>query len=274
MRFIVTFLMLLAGLGFGIGNTNASPTGKRVALLSMANTNPWVSAWTSSFIKEAEARGMKVTNLTSPYDAAQQSQQVDDAIAQKFDLIAHRIRQRSGHRTGAHPCQGGGRAGRSLGNAAGEEARQPVSCPMSAPTTANSAASRPKTWSRRLPTEGKTKAQVVAITGLAQQLMVQLRMVGFREVLAKHPDIKLVAQEDGKWNTAVTEKIASQLLVRFNGRGGIDGMFGMADNQATGIIQAVESAGHQARRRQQGHRRRRQQLHEGRHHPYQGRPAV
>ena len=30
---------------------------------------------------------MKVTNLSSNYDAAVQSQQVDDAIAQKFDMI-------------------------------------------------------------------------------------------------------------------------------------------------------------------------------------------
>jgi DNA-binding LacI/PurR family transcriptional regulator len=34
-----------------------------------------------------------------------------------------------------------------------------------------------------------------------------------------------------------------ELLVRFSGRGGIDGVFAMADNQATGAIQAVESAG-------------------------------
>jgi len=31
--------------------------------------------------------------------------------------------------------------------------------------------------------------------------------------------------------------------VRFNPRGGVDGIFAMADNQATGSIQAVESAG-------------------------------
>ena len=30
---------------------------------------------------------MKVTNLSSNYDAAVQSQQIDDAIAQKFDII-------------------------------------------------------------------------------------------------------------------------------------------------------------------------------------------
>jgi ribose transport system substrate-binding protein len=53
----------------------------------------------------------------------------------------------------------------------------------------------------------------------------------------------LVDTEDGKWNTVASEKITGQLLVRFSGQGGIDGIFDMADNQATGTINAIESAG-------------------------------
>jgi ABC-type sugar transport system substrate-binding protein len=68
-------------------------------------------------------------------------------------------------------------------------------------------------------------------------------MEAFKAVLAKHTGIELVAVEDGKWNTALSEKITGELLVRFNGRGGVDGIFAMADNQATGSLQAVESAG-------------------------------
>ena len=89
----------------------------------------------------------------------------------------------------------------------------------------------------------KTKAQIVAVTGIAQQLNVQTRIAAFKEVLAKHPGLELVATEDGKWNTALSEKITGELLVRFNARGGVDGVFAMADNQATGAIQAIESAG-------------------------------
>ena len=242
MRLIVTLFMLFAAVGLSGSSASASPKDKRVALLSMANTNPWVNAWTSTFMKHAKTYGMKVTNLTSPYDAALQSQQVDDAIAQKFDIIVIEYandqaivpaltRAKAAHipvvlwATPLKKEHDGlflsyvGTNHTDLGRVAAEN------------------------LVKGLAAEGKTKAQVVAITGLAQQLMVQMRMAGFREVLAKHPGIKLVAQEDGKWNTARTEKIASELLVRYNARGGIDGMFGMADNQATGIIQAVESAG-------------------------------
>jgi ribose transport system substrate-binding protein len=94
-----------------------------------------------------------------------------------------------------------------------------------------------------LAAEGLTKAKVVAITGLSQQVNVRMRIAAFKSVLAKHPGIELVDVEDGKWNTAVTEKVTGELLVRFSGQGGIDGIFDMADNQATGSINAVQSAG-------------------------------
>jgi ribose transport system substrate-binding protein len=81
------------------------------------------------------------------------------------------------------------------------------------------------------------------VTGLAQQINVQTRVAAFKDVLAKNPGYELVAIEDGKWNTALSEKVTGELLVRFNARGGVDGVFAMADNQATGAIRAIESAG-------------------------------
>ena len=99
------------------------------------------------------------------------------------------------------------------------------------------------TMVKGLQAEGKAKAQVVAVTGVAQQYNVQTRIDAFKGALAKHPGYELVANEDGKWNTALSEKITGELLVRFNARGGVDGVYGMADNQAMGAIRAIESAG-------------------------------
>ena len=65
----------------------ASSQDKRIALLVTLNTNPYIGAWTSTFIKKTAPFGIKVTTFESPFDAAIQSQQMDDAIAQKFDLI-------------------------------------------------------------------------------------------------------------------------------------------------------------------------------------------
>ncbi len=242
-------------------------------LLGTANTNPYIGAWTSTFIKFASQAGMKVTNLSSNYDAAVQSQQIDDAIAQKFDIIVlvyvndqavipaltrakaadipvvlvvtplkNEYEQLFLSYVGTDHSELGQLAGEGL--------------------------------VKGLMAEGKTKAQVVAVTGIAQQLNVQLRVAAFKAALAKHPGYELIATEDGEWNTALTEKITGELLVRFNARGGVDGIFAMADNQATGAIQAVDLGRTEARRRRQGHRRGLQQLHEGRRDPYPLRPAV
>jgi len=242
MRIIMGFLALvMAILPFG-GVAQASPEGKRIMLLGTSSTHPYIGVWTSTFNKLATQAGMKVTNLSANFDAAVQSQQMDDAIAQKADLIAivyindqAIIPALTRAKAAGIPVMlvisplkkeyddlyttYVGADHYELGRLAGEEIIQ------------------------GLKAVGKNKAQIVAVTGVAQQLNVQLRMAGFKEALAKHPGFELVASEDGRWNTAMTEKITSELLVRFNARGGVDGVFTMADNQATGAINAIESAG-------------------------------
>lgn len=242
MRLLISlFAILLLSLPTR-GTANAAPQGKRVVVLATSNANPYIGAWTSTFTKFATQAGMKVTNLSANYDAAVQSQQIDDAIAQKFDLIvmcyvndqavipaltrakaagipvvlfAATMRQDQENLFTSFIGTDNG----DLGRHAGEDMIEGLAA------------------------EGKTKAKIVAVTGLAQQINVMMRMAAFKAILAQHPGIEVVASEDGKWNTALSEKVTGELLVRFAGQGGIDGIFAMADNQATGAINAVELAG-------------------------------
>lgn len=242
MRWMIGLLaLLLVALPVG-GQAVASPQGKRILILATSNSNPYIGAWTSTFSKLATASGMQVTNLSANYDAAVQAQQLDDGIAQKFDMIvlcyvndqavvpaltrakAARIpiilfatpmkKEQEGLWTSYI-----GTENAELGRLAGEE------------------------LVKGLEAEGRKTAKVVAVTGSAQQINVKARMDAFKAVLAQHPGIALVGTEDGRWNTALSEKVTGQLLVRFSAQGGINGIFAMADNQATGAINAVQSAG-------------------------------
>ena len=241
MRLLIgLFAVLLMTLPMS-GAASAAPQGKRVLILATANTNPYIGAWSSTFTKLATAAGMQVTNLSANYDAALQAQQLDDGLAQKYDMIvlcyvndqavipALTRAKAAGipvilFATPMNKEQEDlwtsyiGTENADLGRLAGEELVQ------------------------GLVAEGKTTAKVVAVTGSAQQTNVKARMDAFKAVLAQHPGIKLVDTEDGKWNTVVSEKITGQLLVRFSSQGGIDGIFDMADNQATGSINAIQSA--------------------------------
>jgi ribose transport system substrate-binding protein len=243
MRFVVILIAaFLAGLSWSGGSAIAGAAGKRVALLGTINANPYIGGWTSTFTKVVTPAGVKVTNFTSPYDAALQSQQVDDAIAQKFDLIAITYINDQAIIPALTRAKAAGVPVVLWATPLGKEHEDLF---MSYIGTDHEDLGRfaGENLVAGLAAEGKTKAQVVAVTGIAQQWHVQKRMEAFKAVLAKHPGINLVAVEDGKWQVPVSEKVTSELLVRFSGRGGIDGIFAMADNQATGAIQAVESAG-------------------------------
>ena len=242
MRFVMGLLVsVFASLAIG-GVAVAAPEGKRIMLLGTANTNPYIGAWTAAFSKLATQSGMKVTNLSSNYDAAVQSQQVDDAIAQKFDMIVIVYVNDQAIIPALTRAKAAGSPVVLIVTPLKKEYDELF---MSYIGTDHSELGRlaGEGMIKGLLTEGKTKAQVVAVTGVAQQLNVQMRVAAFKEALAKQPGFELVATEDAKWNTAMTEKVTGELLVRFNARGGVDGVFAMADNQATGAIRAIESAG-------------------------------
>jgi ABC-type sugar transport system substrate-binding protein len=233
--------VLLASLPIS-GRAVASPEGKRVLVLATSNTNPYIGAWTSTFTKFATQLGMKVTNLSANYDAAVQSQQIDDGIAQKYDLI---VLCYVNDQAVVPALTRAKAAGIPIVLYATPLKKEYEDLFTSYTGTENADLGRfaGEIMAKGLAAAGKTHAKIVAVTGLAQQSNVLARMAAFKAVIAQHPGIELVDTEDGKWNTAVSEKITGELLVRFAGQGGIDGIFDMADNQATGSINAVEAAG-------------------------------
>src|SRR5690606_14663959 len=62
--------------------------GKKVALLMTAVTLPFPAGVKTGFLERAKKYGLEVTSFEQFFDAARQVQQMDDAIARKFDIIA------------------------------------------------------------------------------------------------------------------------------------------------------------------------------------------
>jgi ABC-type sugar transport system substrate-binding protein len=240
-RMIGLLALLLLALPVS-GQAVASQQGKRVLVLATSNSNPYIGAWTSTFAKLATASGMQVTNLSANYDAAVQAQQLDDGLAQKYDMI---VLCYVNDQAVIPALTRAKAAGIPIILFATPMKKEQEDLWTSYIGTENAHLGRlaGEEMAKGLAAEGKTSAKVVAVTGSTQQVNVKARMEAFKAVLARHPGIALVDTEDGKWNTAVSEKVTGQLLVRFSGQGGIDGIFDMADNQATGSINAVESAG-------------------------------
>jgi ribose transport system substrate-binding protein len=233
---LVSVSMLLSGL------SEASPQGKRVAFLSPPASTEFIAELNRAFTTRAAGFGMTVTNSFSPYDPALQAQQVDDAIAQKFDLLAlvpvseqailpSLVRAK---RAGVPvfllvtPPKDGtddtftswvGEDNVELGRIA---ARQML---------------------KALAESGRDRARIALVTGALHEGVAPRRVAGFKEVMAANPNVEIVATEDARWDTALSERLAGQLIARFAARGGLDGIYAMADNQSLAVIQAAEAAG-------------------------------
>ena len=85
--------------------------------------------------------------------------------------------------------------------------------PSPAPTTSRStrkrpAASRPNGWSR----SSAARATSSCITGVPGTSVDTLRTEAAKEVFAKHPDIKIVAEAVGMWSQAVARTELSKIL--------------------------------------------------------------
>ncbi|KIZ47126.1 hypothetical protein OO17_05630 [Rhodopseudomonas palustris] len=216
--------------------------GKKVALMVATLQDYYMALLNRLVIARAKDFGMEITTFTTPYDPALQSTQIDEAIARKFDMIV--MIAMSEH--AVIPA---------LQRA--KQAKIPVIMFVAPPKPGsedlfvsfvgedNVALGRISGQSilDALKASGRDGGNVALVTGLLAEGLAPRRVTGIKEVLARNKKVKIVAIEDAKWDPVLTEKISGQLYGRFAGQGGIDVIYGMADNMATASIQAAEAAG-------------------------------
>lgn len=216
---------------------------KRVALLVGPTQDRFIGTWAKTYTKAASAKGLAVTVFSSPWDPALQSQQIDQAVAQKYDVLVVQtlsqkavipalIRAKSAdvpvitviaqfpkHEAESLYVTYVGEDSRTLGKLAGEALAQ------------------------ALTKAGRSKAKIAALVGTLSEGTGSLRLEGFKAALAKYPGIKIAVVQDVHWNPTKAEQAFGQILARFNGTKGLDAVYGMNDTVANGAIQAAESAG-------------------------------
>lgn len=241
MRSWVLSVILCSGLvATAMPPAHADAKGKKIAHVTLLLGNPFVSAVAKAVVAEAKSHGATVNVFGGPFDAALQSRQIDDAIARKYDAILlfpadpnallpalNRAKKAGipvvivnskiapGHENLFVSYVGEDQ--KALGRIAGEFAAKAVA--------------------------GRKDAKAAIISGTLSESTPQARVAGFKEALAKHPNIKLVAVEDARWDMAKSEQLAGQLFARFQGQGGLDVVFAMADYMAFGVIKSAKTVG-------------------------------
>ena len=219
----------------------ADANGKKVLMVQSFATHPYVSTIIKSFKAKAESYGMEVTVQAAGLDAALQVRQFDDGIARKFDMIiVQPISEQA-----IIPAM-----------TRAKEANIPVIVSNNTPKDGTSdlyvsfvgqdQVEMGRIVGRSIMSAfkatGRDGGKVALITGALQEGPGPRRLAGIKEALAADPKIQIVATEDGRWDTATSERIAGQLFARFAAQGGLDAIYGMADNQAVATIKAAEAA--------------------------------
>jgi ribose transport system substrate-binding protein len=211
---------------------------KRVAFLDGPIADKYIGGMTRSFTETAKADGLDVSVVQSPFDPALQAQQLDDAIAKKVDAVVMMIMSQKAlipaltRAKEAHipvilintPIAEEnlytafvGEDSKALGGLAGKAMAEGL--------------------------KGRASANVAIVAGSMDEGIAPARAAAFKTELESHPGISVVAVEETHWSPPEAERAAGQLLARFSAQGGLDGIYGMNDPLANGVVQAAQSAG-------------------------------
>jgi ribose transport system substrate-binding protein len=244
-RMILSCAMLLGCMAGATPEAGAAAEGKRVAVFMGPTQDKYLGALSRSFETAASGHGMKVTIYSSPFDPALQAQQLDDAVAQKFDFfVVQIISQRAIIPVLTRVKNAGIPVALVVAPMVGNEANaQDLYLFHVGYDDTRFGQLTGAAMVKALQDSGRSKAKVAILAGSMAEGKAPLREKAFRDTIAQHAGMEVVVTEDVKWNPAVGERVAGQLLARFAGQGGLDGFYGMNDVVANGAIQAAESAG-------------------------------
>jgi ABC-type sugar transport system substrate-binding protein len=218
---------------------SGSIDGKKVTVVSVADSNPWAAVFNKIVDEKLSAAGADVT-VVGNAEPAGQVQLLNQAVAENPELI---ILEALDSKAVAPAIAKAKAQGIAVLNADGK-ADPSVESELNQVLSDNVALGEyaAENIVEGLEAEGKKSGSVGVITGTAAMLLTQERMEGFNKVLGEHPSYKVVYEEDGNWEPGKSGELATQMFAMF-GKEGIQAAYGMADYMAVPIVTAAKQAG-------------------------------
>ena len=223
----------------------ASLKGKKVAYLTLTQSCQYCATQENAFKAAMKAAGAQVTMSTTNFNAAEQAQQINQAISTRPDLIVVWPTDTTSIIPGLTRIK---------------QARIPVVVTTYPPATKND--SLWNAWvgpsdyqlgvqSATSLVEGLKAAKkpltgsVVEVTGTPGASSTIARGQGFEDTIRKlAPDLKLIGKQPGNWDQTQATTAAATLFSQY-GNDHIVGIYGEADNMLAGALVAAQRAGYQ-----------------------------
>ncbi len=216
--------------------------GKSVILLQPTEECTYCSDYLRFFKQEADSAGLKYQTVTSPFDPANQANQVEQAIAKHPDAIilwpvdanalipSMRKVQKAGIPliiSDAMPAKQSERFWDVYTGGNSEEIGQESAKAMVAAFKAKGYGDSGK---------------IFVISGTPGTPTSIGRTKGFKETLAKiAPNIEIVGEQPGNWDQNVAMNAASSMFTRFGDQ--VSGVYAVEDLMMAGVIVAAKRAG-------------------------------
>ena len=207
-----------------------------VGFSQMESDNPWRLAQTKSLRDEAAKRGYELVVTDAQGQTAKQVSDVEDLIARRVDLILLAPREFDGLTPALQAAkaanipvilvdrEAAGTAGQDfvtfLGSNFVEQGR------------------RAAEW---LAKETGGQAKIVELSGTPGASVAADRAKGFREGIAQHPGMQIVASQTGNFSRATAQGVMQNIAQSLGKQ--ITAVYAHNDEMALGAVQALRAAG-------------------------------
>jgi galactofuranose transport system substrate-binding protein len=207
-----------------------------VGFSQMGHDNPWRMAQTQSLRDEAAKRGYELVVADAQDQTAKQVADVEDLIARRVDVILLAPREFEG----LAPALQAAREAKIPVILVDREAEGTPGEDFVTFLGSNfvEQGRRAAEW---LVKETNGQAGIVELTGTPGSSVATDRAKGFRDVIAQHPGMKIIASQTGEFSRATGQRVL-QNIAQSLGRQ-ITAVYAHNDEMALGAIQALKSAG-------------------------------
>ena len=210
---------------------------KVIAFSQMGSENNWRITETKSIQDEAAKRGYRLLYTNANDDTAKQVSDVEDLLNRRPDLLIIAPREYEGLAPALQAAKEAGVPVILVDRSAKGEAGVDYVTVISADFI----------W------EGQEAAKVIAakfngkpanivqITGVPGSSVAIERQKGFEDEIAKHPNLKIVATQNGEFTRSVAQKAMENIIQAHGDK--IDAVYGHDDECAIGALQALNLSG-------------------------------
>ena len=214
----------------------AAGAGMTVGFSQMESDNPWRIAETKSLRDEAAKRGVNLVVTDAQGQTAKQVSDVEDLIARRVDVILLAPREFEGLVPALQAA-----AAAKIPVILVDRAANGTPGTDYVTLLASNFIDQGQRAAEWLATATNGTAQIVELSGTPGSSVAADRAKGFRDGLAKHVGMKILASQTGNFSRAQGEKVMQNLAQSLGTK--VTAVYAHNDEMALGAIQALKAAG-------------------------------